>query len=296
MTIDTHVEQLFGADVLGYFKNKQTGGEANQKGSRYENLFSIMQLAELFYLLADNNTDDIEIHAQALGFVDDLLILDKLHSSYRHFQLKNSVNISWGAAFKSICDDFHKQKLLNDYLGIKNTRISLVCSDLSKVETLKKNIPNSIASFSDAIFFPATGTVNQLILTHKEFKGLLEQICLSKESDKLEALAIIMLGHWESHKTTMVSVAELFSSLQRIFPNYLAKTTTIELLPEVVNIFAGIIHFDYKIEKGYFNWSYGGLDFGSLPYPVDSNDFIEFQRKVIAEHPNQFSELEGILL
>jgi len=296
MIIDKHVEQLFGTDVLSYFKNKQTGGEANQKGSRYENLFSIMQLAELFYLLIDNNADDIEIHAQALGFVDDLLVLDKFHSSYRHFQFKNSVNIAWGTALKSICDDFHKQKQLNDYLGVKNTRISLVCSDLTKVETLKKNIPNSIAGFSQAIFFPAADTINQLILIHEEFKRLLEQICLSKESDKLEALAIILLGHWESHKTTVVSVAELLSSLQRIFPNYLAKTTTIELLPDVVTIFAGIIHFDYTIEKGYFNWSYGGLDSGIIPYPVDSNDFVEFQRKVIAKHPNQFSELEGILL
>ena len=54
--------------------NKQTGGHSNQKGSRYEDFFSVMQLAQLFQLLTnDDDKQDIDILAQAEAFVDDLL-------------------------------------------------------------------------------------------------------------------------------------------------------------------------------------------------------------------------------
>ena len=36
MLINKHVENLFGSEVEQYFTNKQTGGNSNQKGSRYE--------------------------------------------------------------------------------------------------------------------------------------------------------------------------------------------------------------------------------------------------------------------
>ena len=297
MAIDKHVENLFGSDVLTYFKNKQRGGANNQKGAKYENLFAVMQLADLFYLLANENAEDIEIHTQAAAFVDDLVILDSHHNSQRHFQLKNKTTVTWGAAIKSICDDFHKQKLLNDDISIENTKTYLVCSNQTNAQTLKQSIPDSISNFSDVIFFPEAQTINQLILIYPEFKIALERICFSNESDKLEALATILLGHWANQKTTEFSGKKLLSGLENIFPNYLAKAATVAgLMPQVKNIFSTITHFEYKIENGYFSWNYANLDSGFIPYPVDSHTFIEFQRKVIAKHPNQFSELEGILL
>lgn len=298
MTIAQQVETLFGSEALTYFKNKQKGGASNQNGSRYEDLFSIMKLANLFRLLVADKNQNIEIHAQAEGFVDDLLIADKSVNCHQYFQLKNTVNINWGNGLKSISDDFHKQKLLDDDIGIKTTRVFLVCSDQSKVNLLKKKIPTHISDFSDVVFFPNAETVNQLILSHDEFRQSIASICFSTDTDKIEALAKIILGHWSDKKTTVFSVTALFLELQHHFPNYLADVRVImKLLPGVKSILSMIPHFEYVIENGYFSWNYGnGLDSGTLLYPVNSKEFNDFQQQIMTQQPTQFSELESILL
>jgi len=297
MTITQHIENLFGLEAKIYFKHKQTGGNANQKGSRYEDFFSVMQLAQLFRLLIQADDDqDIEIYAQAEAFVDDLLIVYKNHNSQHHFQLKTTPTVAWGEGLKSIGDDFCKQKMLNDQLGISKTHTFLVCANKKKAEILKQNRPIMIADFTDVVFFPEAETINQLLLTHSEFKALISCICLSDDSDKLEALAKLIFGHWGDKKTTLFSVKALLSSLQNTFPNYLAKTdVTAALLPEAERILANILHFSYNIERGYFSWHYGHADSGTLPYPVDHKEFLAFQHKIISERPKQFDELEGIL-
>jgi len=298
MTINKQVENLFGSEAEKYFANKQTGGHSNQKGSRYEDFFSVMQLAQLFQLLTnDDDKQAIEILAQAEAFVDDLLIKYRKYNSQHHFQLKTSPTVSWGDGLRSISDDFYKQKLLNDRIGIDNTRLALVCSSEDKVALLKTKIPNNIANFSDIIFFPEVKTMNHLLLIHDEFKSLISHICFSTDIDKLESLATIILGHWSNKKTTLSSVNELLSTLENTFPNYLARSNiTINLLPEVERIFSTIMGFSYKIENGYFSWHYRDIDSGTIPYSVDSNEFIAFQQAVASKHPKQFDELEGVLL
>jgi hypothetical protein len=297
MTVAKQVETLFGSDALTYFKNKQKGGASNQNGSRYEDLFSIMKLANLFRLLVADKNQNLEIHAQAEGFVDDLLIADKSVSYHQYFQLKNTVNIDWGNGFKSISDDFHKQKLLDDDIGIKTTRVFLVCSNQPKVNLLKEKIPAHISDFSNVIFFPNSETVNQLILSHDEFRQSIANICFSTDTDKIEALAKIILGHWSDKKTTVFSVTALFFELQHHFPNYLADVgVIIELLPDAKIILSMIPYFEYVIENGYFSWDYcNGLDSGTLPYLLNSKEFNDFQQQIMTQQPTQFSELESLL-
>ena len=298
MTIEDRIEALFGKDVLVYYKRKQTGGNANQKGSRYEDFFSVMQLVELFYVLCTETEYDVEIQAQASALVDDLLIFDKSKNNKHHFQLKNTPNVKWRNSDKSISDDFYKQKLLNDDTGIETTQTTLVCSSQEQVNELNASIPRTIVAFSKATFFPNVETVNRLLFEHKEFKTGLQAICFSDELDKLEALATIILGHWCNKKTTICSVKILFSELQNQFPNYLAQIdTVIKLLPEVDMILSKIDGFSYAIERGYFSWDYGnGLDSGVFMYPIGSSEFNKLQKTIIAQQPNQFSELENLLL
>ena len=297
MTHTKQVESLFGSDVEKYFINKQIGGNSNQKGSRYEDFFSVMQLAQLFQLLTNDDKDDIEIYAQAEAFVDDLLVKFQKHNAQHHFQLKTSPTVSWGTGLKSISDDFYKQKVLNDSLGVDKTRAVLVCSDKEKAARLQKNTPDNIADFTDIIFFPEANTINHLILIDDEFKTLIGQICFSNDIDKLEALAMLILGHWINKKTTLTSVNELLSTLENAFPNYLARLNVTEnLLPEVERIFSTITNFSFKIEKGYFSWQYHDFDSGTIPYSVDSKEFTAFQHEITSKRPRQFDELEGILL
>lgn len=267
MTINQQVEDLFGPDVEKYFINKQMGGNSNQKGSRYEDFFSVMQLAQLFQLLtSEDDKDDIEIYAQAEAFVDDLLIKFQKHNIQHHFQLKTTPTASWGTGLKSIGDDFYKQKVLNDSYGVDITRTVLVCSNKEKAVRLQKNTPENIADFSDIIFFPEVETINHLILIDEQFKNLIGQICFSNDIDKLEALAKLILGHWVDKKTTLYSVNEFLLSLEKTFPNYLARSNVAEnLLPEVERIFSTITHFSFKIEKGYFSWQYHDYDSGTIP-------------------------------
>lgn len=295
---EQRIETLFGSDALKYYKNKQKGGAANQKGGDYENFFSVMQLAKLFCLLFDNKQQDIEIHTQAEAFVDDLLIIDNSDNGQHHFQLKNTDKVNWGSDSKSISNDFYRQKVLNDNVGIEHTQASLVCSNQQRVNQLHQEIPVNIAEFSDVVFFPYAQTLNQLLFLHEEFKNWIKSICYSDEIDKLEALATIILGHWCNKKTTINSVQALFSDLQKHFPNHLAKVGIVmKLLPEVEAIFSKITDFAYFTEKGYFNWDYKkGLDSGVLFYPIDSQEFSDFQQAIIKHQPSNFSELEGLLL
>jgi hypothetical protein len=297
MTIDDQIKTLFDLDTLTYYKNKRNGGNANQKGGRYEDFFSIMELAKLFHLVFNSTQQDVEIHAQADAFVDDLLISNKFENAQHHFQLKNTASVAWGKGAKSISDDFYKQKLLNDNIGIKNTRTILVCSEENKVNSLKNKKPKNIADFSDVIFFPSVETVNQLLLSHSEFRDAIKAICFSKQHDKLEALAKIILGHWCDKKTTLCSAKTLLDELRGHFPNHLTRIITLKLLPEVEAIFSKISNFDYCVNNGYFSWEYSnGLDSGVLLYPVDSTQFYDFQQVIITQQPNQFSELESLLL
>ncbi len=257
-----------------------------------------MQLAQLFQLLtSDDAKDDIEIYAQAEAFVDDLLITYQKHNAQHHFQLKTSSTVSWGTGLKSIGDDFYKQKVLNDNSGIDITRTVLVCSDKEKAALLQQKTPDNIAGFTDIIFFPEVDTINHLILIDDAFKTLIGQICFSNDIDKLEALAKLILGHWIDKKTTLSSVNEFLSSLEKTFPNYLARSNVAEnLLPEVERIFSTITHFSFKIEKGYFSWQYHDYDSGTIPYSVDSKEFVALQQKITSKCPKQFDELEGIFL
>ncbi|EIJ43202.1 hypothetical protein BegalDRAFT_2348 [Beggiatoa alba B18LD] len=299
MTIEKILLGLFDKSVLDYFKHKQRGGQSNQDGNRYENFFAVSQLIELFYILLNNtNATDIQIYIQADAFVDDLLIVDEQHSSYRHFQLKNAQQLSWGNGLKSLADDFYKQKQINVHQNIQYTALTLVCSQPKAFEKLVNNIPTEIMSFSKVIYFPVADTLNQLILSHVDFKESLEKICFSNESDKLEALAILILGHWQDKQTTVNSVHELLRELQAKFPNYLIKNnlTIDSLLPQVRAIFAEITDFSYNIQHGYFHWNYMNLESGVVLYPIDSNEFNNIQRTVIAQYPRHFDDLVGILL
>ena len=298
MTHTKQVENLFGSDVEKYFTNKQIGGNSNQKGSRYEDFFSVMQLAQLFQLLTnDDDKDDIKIYAQAEAFVDDLLIKFQKHNTQHHFQLKTSSAVRWGTGLKSISDDFYKQKVLNDDSGIDITRTVLVCSDKETADRLQKSVPQNIADFADTLFFPEADTINHLILIDDEFKTLIGRICFSNDIDKLEALAMLILGHWVNKKTTLTSVNKLLSTLENAFPNYLARLNVTEnLLPEVERIFSTITNFSFKIEKGYFSWQFHDFDSGTIHYSVDSKEFTAFQQEITSKRPRQFDELEGILL
>jgi len=298
MTINKQVENLFGSEAEKYFSNKQTGGHSNQKGSRYEDFFSVMQLAHLFQLLTNaDDKQEIEILAQAEAFVDDLLIRFETHNTQHHFQLKTSPSVSWGSGAKSISDDFYKQKILNDASGIDKTRTVLVCSNKEKSLHLQENMPVNIADFSGSIFFPEAETINHLILINNDFRTLIERICSSSDSDKLEALAMLIFMQWVDKKTTISSVNELLADIEKKFPNYLARLNVTEnLLPEVERIFSMITGFNFKIEKGYFSWQYHDFDSGTIPYSVDSKEFTAFQQEVTSKCPKQFDELEGILL
>lgn len=297
MTIEEKIQNLFGLETKEYFKNKQKGGKSNQKGSRYEEFFSVMQLAKSFALLMKDDSQSIEIIAQAEAFVDDLVVVDMNCNSKQHFQLKTTEKLSWGRKEKSIRDDFYKQKILNDDSNISSTYIYLVNSSSDRVKILKDTIPSDISSFTDVIYFPEAATINELSLICKDFKKSISQICLSNDPDKIEALSKIILAHWVDKKTTITSVKDFLLTLENIFPNYLAKiSVAIDFLPGVENILSNIVLFDYKIEKGYFSWNYGNLDSGIFSYPVDSKEFMLFQQEVLSECPKIFDDLESKLL
>jgi len=148
------IEELFGGDVATYVGNKHRGGVNGQKGTRYEDFYAVLRVAELSSKYIEQNMD-YEIEGQSLAFVDDIVISFPDLKNAEYYQLKNSNQVSWGTMeLKSICDDFLKQHQLNIKMDIKST-IILVVPDERVGLRLQKSIPSQIANFSRVEIFPS---------------------------------------------------------------------------------------------------------------------------------------------
>lgn len=61
-------------------------------------------------------------------------------------------------------------------------------------------------------------------------------------------------------------------------------------------LLSSIPDFDFDTDKGYLNWNYGRTDSGVVRYPCSSIEFREWQSRVIKKNPEDFNDLEEVLL
>ncbi|NMG10701.1 hypothetical protein [Brasilonema sp. UFV-L1] len=298
MYTEKDIEKLFGTEVLNYLKHKNAGGINSSKGNQYEDIFAVYQLGLLSRCAIECNKE-IYFLSQCFAFVDDLIIDEKTDNVLRHFQLKNSLSVSWGEGNKSICDDFQKQYTLNKSFS-RQSEINLVVSSEKVRDKLAQNMPDIIITYSQVVYFSFEENLVKLINKDKNFRQAIEYLCAvdEPELDKLECVATVLLGAWITSNKSRTSVMDVIKKAQQSTPSYIRSfQKQLQLDPEVENIFNKIEGFTYKLTRGFLNWKFeDGLFEGTLPYSLEKDDFKRFQQLIKKHKPTSFEELEVFLI
>jgi len=136
------IERCFDAATRQYLENKTRGGSSGQKGTRYEDYFTIYKLAQLSPQILEAGLV-VYFTGQILAFVDDLII-DIPSQPLQHYQLKNSKTVSWSTGPHPIQDDFANQHHLNQAFCTRASHLFLVVADAARAATLGASIPSKV--------------------------------------------------------------------------------------------------------------------------------------------------------
>ncbi len=299
--IESAFSDFLGVRYADYLKNKTIGGANGQKGVRYEDYFICSQIVEWVRRAIDGQfpAKCLKLESQHKGLVDDLVLHDDELNVRSHYQCKNAIRVVWGQGFKSISDDFLKQKEFNDKYFSFSTTTHLVLSNKEILPSLRESTPNAIQDFTTVIYFPETKSVNKLILDSDEFRKTLTSICVSGDIDKLETLFQAILGVWvDSSSEDQVTLELIINKVRRLSPNFLYDpSNNHSLIPMGVRkILDSVPDFTYNVNAGYFEWAFRGGQFSGMSmHSIDSKDFEAFCIRIEEKRPNGFGELLGLL-
>lgn len=299
MYSEAQIRDQFGNQALNYLKNKNRGGTNNANGNTYENFFAVYQLALLAEQVIDQN-EPIHFASQILAFVDDLII-DHRHPEIplKHYQLKNSVSVSWGTGLKSIADDFRKQQQLNQQLE-RQTGLHLVVSNPQVKSSLELSQPDDLKAYSQVVFFPHGRALNQVIQQDPIFLEAIKSLSAFENPapDKIECAANVLLGAWVACDQSNISALDILKKAQEASPSYIrALSGQYELDQDVKHILDSINNFSYNLAKGFFHWQFGeGLEKGTLSYSCDTPRFQQFESLIKREKPTSYEALEVFLI
>lgn len=292
------IRVLFDEEVVSYLTNKNRGGTSNAKGNTYENFFAVYQIALLSQIVIENNKD-IRCSSQILAFVDDLIVDCQDETPLRHYQMKNSPSVSWGEGLSSISDDFNKQYELNQSIS-RESEINLVVSYTELKANLEASRPAAISQYSRVVYFPYDSNLVRVIEKEETFRQAIEYLCAFDDPapDKIECVATVLLGAWVSSDKSNVFIIDILRKAQQSSPSFIRSfSQEWQLDPEVENILSKIQDFQYNLTKGFLNWEFkNGLDQGTLPYSIDTEQFRRFQELIKRKQPTCFDELEGFLI
>ncbi|MEQ8997294.1 MAG: hypothetical protein RID53_12430 [Coleofasciculus sp. B1-GNL1-01] len=289
------IQELFGKQFLDYLKNKNKGGIVNEKSNTYENFFVVYKISVLSKDVLENDKE-IFFASQIMAFVDDLIINDIQENIYQHYQLKNTASLRWGSGLRSIADDFVKQYNLNQTIS-KQSEMTLVVSNFQLRDRLANQIPQQIAEFSKVDYFYFAPSLPKVLQEEQEFSQAVAYLCAfdNPEPDKIECVASVILGAWLSSDKSNVSLREILEKSRQSQPSYIRYfgSQDVQIDPEVKKILAKIQGFTYSISKGFLQWQFAnGLEEGTLPYSIETENFRRFQERVKQNKPMTFDELE----
>jgi hypothetical protein len=294
------IQSLFGQPVITYLQNKNRGGINGEKGSTYENFYALYQLAVLAQDVIEYNRD-ATLYGQAFAFVDDLMVDRHEDPVLQNYQLKNSAKVAWGKGNKSIQNDFHKQKILNDSIS-RESQIYLVVSDRNLQNKLSAKCPIAIRDFSQVLYFPYEKGVGRLLENYPDLKDAIKYLCAFEdpEIDKIECVANVLLGAIVSCAREHLSVREILEKARAFSPSYIRSLSGESSLdPQVVEILSNINNFSCNTDRGFLHWDYGdGILTGTVSHSIDSEQFEKIQRLVKNANPTPttFAEIQDFLL
>jgi hypothetical protein len=277
-----------------YLKNKIRGGDVNQRGNNYELFFAVHKVSGIIGDFA-NTLQDIFISSQVNAYVDDFHIYYRNKNNHEYYQLKTSRLLTWGTGMKSIQFDFNEQKKIE--IGNKTRyKLFLVVCQPTLRRKLAATIPRKLKNCTGIQYFPYYNSIQKQIANDPNFKARLSALCAFPGTDKLEALAIVLLGAWAGSDKKDIPASSLVNQVRTVGYAFLKSGLPLFLRPDTHRILTAIPGFSYQIVNGYFEYNYPPCDHGQVPYPLDSVKFRNIEDEINARHPTTFGDLEQIII
>lgn len=305
MSHDEHVmsaiNDLFGGENVKYVEHKHRGGSSGAKGARYEDVFLALKVAEAAANIVDGvSTEWPCIVGQYRCFVDDVRV--SLSTKTEYFQLKNHTTTtpSWTSGPHPIADDFRMQYQVSIKLQEPNPATILVVPEETYLDKLKQNMPVDIIQFSSVYHFPSFGSPDLYVWEVDWIREMLRKLAIDEDAtiEQLYGLlGALMIACQSSHHegnagNIMDLVAEMHPNQIRVIPNQ--RDWNLRLKPDFQKILAQIPDLDYRIERGFFQWSGLGMS-QTFAFNCLSNEFNLFQEAVESRRPTTFEEFEEML-
>jgi hypothetical protein len=293
---------LLGKDAVRSLANRTRGGQSAYKGHRYEHLFGAHRIARLSRELIQRG-EDACVEWQSNGFVDDFVVRRDRRASFKGYQLKNSPNVSWTAENSSIASAFAWQYALSAAENYTDVRLRLVCSDAETVAVLRNTVPQPIAGYSRALFFPYTEHPLQLLQEHDWMATDFAYLSRSEAPNRVEIDQVVSLlvGAW-FRMAPKALVSEVIAQARDMSPTLLRALrpdadAQNALSQDARAVLDGVTNFSYAIRRGFLHWSaLSGSTQGVLSFDCFTAKFEAWQQRLVQAKPRTFEELEGTLV
>lgn len=293
--LDEFVEAKLGADALKALCNQSRGGDNNQKGNRHEQFFAVYKLAKYF---GESPTDCIEISSQDRAFVDDLVVLNKSKDIKRSYQLKDSKSVYWHNK-KGIKPYFKRQHIIDkEFHKNSESETVLVLANENTFKLRSSDIPRDIKKHTRCLHFPNFDTINELIVSNKEFRDAIGQLCAwPDDTSKIEVVAQLLLGAWASKNYTVRSAKDLVDSAKMgADPNFFCvRGSELKIDEDLKNILDNLRKLNYDVRSGLLTYSVAGGLSGYIEHKVGTPEFKALSEKIVDEHPTEELSLLRIL-
>lgn len=286
-------------------QHQHQGGTNNEVGNRYERFFATYLLLQHLppYI---NESKDVLVEKQARCKVDDL-VLRKSRGALQHFQLKADKKITWGTKNRQLARDFESQK--EELVQAKKRfRLAVVVADKHRWDSLKNNMPTQLLGCTSVLLFPRVSSYDSLV-DQPFMKNFVMPDWRSIEWSSILA----------NRRHSRANCVNLLEAMEMAFANCQARSRRV-LLSKVVSrlreqglgkirreskiehpkwgqaecCLRSIKGFQYWVDRGYLEWSYGLADWG-MDAPVDGDNFRRFVDRVAKAQPKSFEDLEPLL-
>jgi hypothetical protein len=294
------INDLFGSEDVEYIEHKHRGGSSGANGTHYEDVFLAIKVAEAAANIVDGvSTEWPCITGQYRCYVDDVRI--SLSTKTEYFQLKNHATIpGWTSGKHPIANDFYKQYCLSMKLEEPNPTTVLVVPEEAFLTTLERNMPGHIVDFSSVCHFPSFDSPDLYVWEVDWIQDTLRKLATDENAtpDQLFGLLAALLiacqsrHHGGSAGDIVDHVARMHPSQIRVIPDQ--QDWKLLLRPDFQKILAQIPDLDYRIERGFFQWSGLGMS-QTFVFNCLSKEFNLFQEAVESRRPTTFEEFEEML-
>lgn len=288
---------VFGEDAEKYFQyleHKNKGGFNNSKGHTYENFFAVYEIAKSFN--RGMNPDGGVFSSQVFCFVDDFVIEIAEERKNWHYQIKDVQVLNWNSKTpNSLKEDFLRQRAICSSEGVEAV-LRLVVSNKKVYERLRSTKPEDIGDLVGLVHFETAPSLNSLIRKNPLFREELTRMCALKNpsTNKLEALAAIILGAWDSTDKKKVSLRVILDKCYSLNPHYMRGFNN-KISNKLADIFNGIEQFSYIVEGGLLQWKFGLRYEGNLSCRIGSQEYEQWENDIFNASIKTFEDLEPFL-